>query len=223
MAGIRKRDPEVMKQISSFVEEYFFEYHQSPSMQKIATAIGISKSTAYYYVNEMAEKGMLDYDGKNIETRSMQKSDYKMNRAPVLGGIACGSPELTEEDFEEFIALPVALFGEGDFFVLRTHGDSMIEVGIEDGDKVVVKKQNHAKAGDIVVALVGNETTLKTYYPEPEKQRVRLHPENQTMKDIIVRECYIQGVAEHVIKKLYSYAEDRLQELHRRKKVAARW
>ena len=149
MAGTRKRNPEIMKQISSFVEEYFFEYHGSPSMQKIATAIGTSKSTAYYYVNEMAEKGMLDYDGKNIETRSMQKSDYKMNRAPVLGAIACGSPELTEEDFEEFIALPVALFGEGDFFVLRTHGDSMIDAGIEDGDKVVVKKQNHAKAGDI--------------------------------------------------------------------------
>ena len=145
---------------------------------------------------------MLDYDGKNIETRSMQKSDYKMNRAPVLGAIACGSPELTEEDIEEFIALPVALFGEGDFFVLRTHGDSMIEAGIEEGDKVVVNKQNHAKAGDIVVALVGNETTLKRYYPEPEKQRVRLHPENKTMKDIIVRECYIQGVAEYVIKKL---------------------
>ena len=110
MAGTRKRNPEIMKQISSFVEEYFFEYHGSPSMQKIATAIGTSKSTAYYYVNQMAEKGMLDYDGKNIETRSMQKSDYKMNRAPVLGAIACGSPELTEEDFEEFIALPVALF-----------------------------------------------------------------------------------------------------------------
>ena len=202
MAGTRKRNPEIMKQISSFVEEYFFEYHGSPSMQKIATAIGTSKSTAYYYVNEMAEKGMLDYDGKNIETRSMQKSDYKMNRAPVLGAIACGSPELTEEDFEEFVALPVALFGEGDFFVLRSHGDSMVDAGIEDGDKVVVKKQNHAKAGDIVVALVGNETTLKRYYPEPEKQRVRLHPENKTMKDIIVRECYIQGVAEHVIKRL---------------------
>ena len=202
MAGIRKRDPEIMKQISSFVEEYFFEYHQSPSLQKTATAVGISKATAYRYVVEMDDKGMLDYDGRHIETRSMQRSDYKMNRAPVLGAIACGSPELTEEDFEEFIALPVALFGEGDFFVLRTHGDSMIEVGIEDGDKVVVKKQNHANAGDIVVALVGNETTLKRYYPESEKQRVRLHPENKTMKDIIVRECYIQGVAEHVIKKL---------------------
>lgn len=77
----------------------------------------------------------------------------------------------------------------------------MIEAGIDDGDKVVVRKQNHANAGDIVVALVDNETTLKTY-PEPEKHRIRLHPENKTMKDIIVRECYIQGVAEHVIKKL---------------------
>lgn len=78
----------------------------------------------------------------------------------------------------------------------------MVDVGIEDGDMVVVKKQDHAKAGDIVVALVGNETTLKTYYPEPQKHRVRLHPENKTMSDIIVRECYIQGVAERVIKKL---------------------
>ena len=202
MAGLRKRNPETMKEIQAFVEDYFFEYHQSPSMQKVADAIGTSKSTAYYYVMEMARNGMLHYDGKTIETPHTQKSDYKMNRAPVLGSIVCGSPELTEEDFEEFIALPVALFGEGDFFVLRTHGDSMIDAGIEDGDKVVVKKQNHAKAGDIVVALVGNETTLKRYYPEPEKQRVRLHPENKTMKDIIVRECYIQGVAEHVIKKL---------------------
>lgn len=202
MAGIRKRDPEIMKQIAVFVEEYYFEYRRSPSLQKIADTVGISKATAYRYVVEMDDKGMLRYDGKSIQTRSIQKSDYKMNRVPVLGSIACGSPELTEEDFEEFIALPVALFGEGDFFILRTHGDSMVDAGIEDGDMVVVKKQDHAKAGDIVVALVGNETTLKTYYPEPQKHRVRLHPENKTMSDIIVRECYIQGVAERVIKKL---------------------
>ena len=86
--------------------------------------------------------------------------------------------------------------------MLRTHGDSMIEAGIKEGDMVVVRKQNHANHGDIVVALVGNETTLKTYYPEPEKRRIRLHPENKTMKDMIVKECNIQGVAMHVIKKL---------------------
>lgn len=202
MERARKRSIETMKEIQSFVKDYFFEYHQSPSMQKIADAIGTSKSTAYYYIMEMAQKGMLHYNGTTIETPRTQKSDYKMNRVPVLGSIVCGSPELTEEDCEEFVALPVALFGEGDFFALRTHGDSMVDAGIEEGDLVVVKKQDHAEYGDIVVALVGTETTLKTYYPEPEKQRIRLHPENAGMKDILVNACSIQGVAKHVIKKL---------------------
>lgn len=202
MAGIRTKDPKKMERIRSFVDDYFFEHRQSPSIQKIATAVGISKSTAHAYIMEMAEKGMLDYNGKSIETHIIRKSDYEMNRAPVLGNIVCGSPELTEEDFEEFIALPVALFGKGDFFVLRTHGESMIDAGINEGDMVVIKKQDHANYGDIVVALVGNETTLKTYYPDAEHQIVRLHPENKSMEDIIVKECRIQGVAKHVIKQL---------------------
>ncbi len=202
MAGIRKKDPSIMKQIVDFVEQYYFDYHLSPSLQKIASDIGINKSTVYRYLVEMDRKGMLRYDGTSIETKSIERTDYTMNRAPVLGSVVCGSPELAEEDFEEFVALPVALFGQGDFFVLRTHGDSMVDAGIDEGDKVVVKKQNYANYGDIVVALVGNETTLKTYYPEPDKKRIRLHPENSSMKDIIVTECDIQGVAKHVIKKL---------------------
>ena len=202
MPGIRKKDPQIMREIKSFIEDYYFEYHQSPSLQKIATAVGIGRTTAYRYIVDMNENGMLHYDGKRIETKNIRRSDFKMNRVPLLGGVACGSPELTEEDFEEFIALPVALFGEGEFFVLHTHGDSMIDAGINEGDKVVVRKQDYASAGDIVVALVDNETTLKTYYPEPEKRRVRLHPENKTMEDIIVKECNIQGVAKYVIKKL---------------------
>ena len=145
---------------------------------------------------------MLSYDGKAIQTKAMTKSDYALTRVPVLGNVVCGSPEFSEEDFEEFVALPVALFGHGDFFILRTHGNSMIEAGIDEGDMVVVKKQNYADCGDMVVALIDNETTLKTYYPEPEKKRIRLHPENRDMKDIVVRECIIQGVAKHVIKKL---------------------
>ena len=199
---MRSKSPELMKEICTYVSDYYRIKRSSPSVSEIAKGVGIAKTTAYRYLIEMDEKGMLKYDGQSIDTKNIQRSDYKMNRAPVIGSIACGSPELTDEAFEEFVALPVALFGEGDFYVLRTHGDSMIEAGIDDGDKVVVRKQNHANAGDIVVALVDNETTLKTYYPEPEKHRISLHPENKTMKDIIVRECYIQGVAEHVIKKL---------------------
>ena len=202
MAGIRKKDPKIVRGIKTFVDDYYFEYHSSPTLQKIADGVGISRTTVYRYLLEMDKKGMLSYDGKSIQTKNMIKSDYALNRVPVLGAIACGSPELTEEAFEEFVALPVALFGKGDFFILRTHGNSMIEAGIDEGDMVVVKKQNYADYGDIVVALIENETTLKTYYPEPENKRVRLHPENSDMKDIIVKECNIQGVAKHVIKKL---------------------
>ena len=94
------------------------------------------------------------------------------------------------------------MFGNGTFFLLRANGESMIDAGISPGDMVLVRKQSEATDGDIVVALVDNETTLKTYYPEPENKRIRLHPENASMEDIVVRVCNIQGVAKHVIKKL---------------------
>ena len=199
---MRSKNQELMKQIIQYVEKYDFENHHSPTIRNIAAEFDISVSTAQTYLVEMDEKGMLDYSARNIRTRGMQKADNRLARVPVLGSVVCGSPELAEEDFEEFVALPVALFGEGDFFILRTHGDSMIEAGIEDGDMVVFKKTNIANPGEKIVALIENETTLKTYYQEPEKRRIRLHPENSNMKDIIVEDCNIQGVACHVIKKI---------------------
>ena len=199
MSVTRKRNPEMMKKISSFVEEYFFKYHRSPTMQKIADELGVSKSTAYYYINEMAEKGMLSYDGRTIATTSMQKSIYSVNRSPMIGNIVCGTPEYSEENFEGYVALPEALFGKGDFFVLRTLGDSMIDAGIEEGDMVVVSKQNTVNIGDIVVALVDNETTLKTYMQNDEGIMF-LRPQNKSMEDIYPENCYIQGVAKYIIK-----------------------
>ena len=199
MSVTRQRNSEKMKKISSFVEEYFFEYHRSPTMQKIADEFGVSKSTAYYYINEMAEKGMLSYDGKTITTSSMQKSIYLTNRAPVIGNIICGTPEYSEENFEGFVSLPEALFGKGDFFVLRTHGDSMIDAGIDNGDMVVVSKQNTANVGDMVVALVDSDTTLKTYMVN-EEGRMFLRPQNKSMSDIYPDNCFIQGVVKFIIK-----------------------
>ena len=161
--------------------------------------MGVSKSTAYYYINEMAEKGMLSYDGRTISTTSMQNSIYSVNRAPMIGNIVCGAPEYSEENFEGYVTLSEALFGTGDYFVLRTHGDSMIDAGIEEGDMVVVSKQNTANIGDIVVALVDNETTLKTYMQNDEG-RMFLRPQNKSMEDIYPENCYIQGVAKYIIK-----------------------
>lgn len=85
---------------------------------------------------------------------------------------------------------------------MRASGQSMIEAGIDDGDLVVVRKQVEANEGDIVVALVDNQNTLKRYYRDNANKKVILHPENKTMKDIIVDDCYIQGVACHIIKKI---------------------
>jgi len=199
MGGIRKKNPETMEKILKFAEEYYFEHHSSPSMGEIALALNIGRSTAYKYLVEMDEKGILSYDGNIIVTPDMSKANYKVNKAPIVGNVVCGEPEYAEENFEEYVALPEALFGKGDFFILRTHGDSMIEAGIEEGDMVVVKKQNVANGGDMVVALVENETTLKTLAFDREGRLV-LHPENRTMEDIYPSECYIQGVVKYIIK-----------------------
>ena len=126
----------------------------------------------------------------------------KYRQIPVLGEIACGDPILAEENIEEYVSLPTAIFGKGDFFILRASGQSMIEAGIDDGDLVVVKKQVEANDGDIVVALVDNQNTLKRYFRDDENKKIILHPENKKMKDIIVDECCIQGVACHIIKEL---------------------
>ena len=128
--------------------------------------------------------------------------NYESVKVPVLGSVSCGVPKLAIENIEEYIRLPVALFGRGDFFILRANGDSMIEAGIDDGDLVLIREQNYADPGQIVVALMDDEATLKRFYPEPKKRRFRLHPENSALKNIYVKECIIQGIAVKVLKDL---------------------
>lgn len=191
-----------MKDICDFIEEYQFEYHRTPSMDLIAEVVGTVKSNVHKYLGEMERLGMIYRQGRSITVRSKVQSSPKLNRVPILGNISCGTPEYAEENYEEYVPLPAALFGEGEFFILRASGRSMIEAGIEPGDLVVVRKQSCADEGDIVVALVEGETTLKRFYRDEDRQCVCLHPENKEMEDIFVKNCYIQGVAQHVIKAL---------------------
>ena len=150
----------------------------------------------------MDERGLISYDGKRISNARIEKlsSNSGVIRAAVVGSIACGIPNLAEENIEEYVSLPRSMFGNGEFFILRANGESMIDAGIETGDLVVIRKQSCAEDGQIVVALVEDETTLKRLYRENGK--VRLHPENRDMDDIIVDDCIIQGVAVKVIKDL---------------------
>ncbi len=190
---MRSKSPELMNEIKKYIEDYYLQNRQSPSTTKIAEAVGIARGTAYKYLVEMAEKNMIEYDGQEIRTNVTRKYSGEQTQTPIVGSIPCGSPQYEEENIEEYVSLPTAIFGKGDFFILRASGQSMIDAGIDDGDLVVVKKQVEANEGDIVVALVDNQNTLKRYFRDDENKKIILHPENKKMKDIIVDECCIQG------------------------------
>ena len=144
---------------------------------------------------------MLDYQGhRNIRTKMQEKKSSASIGVPILGAVSCGVPKFAEENIDEYVRLPVSIFGKGDYFLLRADGDSMIDAGIETGDLVLIRQQDTAEPGQIVVALMEDEATLKRYFPEPKKHRIRLHPENPRMEDIYVESCVIQGVAVKVIK-----------------------
>ena len=121
---------------------------------------------------------------------------------PVVGRVPAGRPVLAVEDIEDYMMVPRELASNGECFALRVRGESMINAGILSGDYVIVRKQPDAESGDIVVALVDNETTLKRFYRDKKHRCCRLHPENSKMKDIYVQDCTIQGVAQNVIKAL---------------------
>ena len=199
-----KKNVALFGEIENYINDYKEKYSgASPSIREIAAVLGVNYSTVSRYLKQMREEGIVDYDGhRNITTRASKITREESLKVAVLGSVACGVPRLAEENIEEYVRLPVSLFGSGDFYILRAVGDSMMGAGIDDGDLVIVRQQNYADAGQIIVALMEDEATLKRYYPEPENKRVRLHPENDSMSDIYVAECLIQGVAVKVIKNL---------------------
>ena len=197
---MRSKDKTLMAAIEKFVSDYTDSNGISPTMQEVADGVGSSKATVQRYIAQLCDDGILDYSG--YRTMTSTKTKAAAIRVPVLGTIACGIPKFAEENIEEYVRLPVALFGKGNFFILRAYGDSMIEVGIDNGDLVLIRQQNYADEGQIVVALMEDEATLKRFYPEPKKHRIRLHPENSRMDDIYVDNCEIQGIAVKVLKDL---------------------
>ncbi len=199
---MRSKSPELMNQICKYVEKYYLQNGHSPSTSMIGEAVGIARGTAYKYLVEMSNRGMIEYDGHEIQTPVTKKVNTDIAQTAIVGSIPCGSPNYEEENIEEYISLPTAIFGSGEFYILRASGDSMINAGIEDADLVVIRKQNTANEGDIVVALVDNQNTLKRFYRDKKNKKIILRPENEKYQDIIVDDCFIQGVACNVIKSL---------------------
>lgn len=193
-------------QIEAFISDYRRRNGISPTMQEIADYCDINKSTVRKHLKKMEREGRITSQGGKrgylTKTPLIEVPDGDV--IPIVGRIACGSPILAQEDIEDYVKLPERIFGRGPFFLLRAKGDSMIDAGIDSGDLVLIRQQSTAEPGQIIVALVNDdeEATLKRYYPEPEKSRIRLHPENESMEDIFVEHCTIQGVAVHILKKI---------------------
>ena len=185
------------------VKEYLFEqqylHNTTPTIREMERALNIPRATLSRYVNDMKELNILSSHGHRSIKIGNQNN---MVPVPVLGSVSCGVPKFAEEYFETFVSMPVELVGQGEFYFLRANGDSMIGAGINDGDLVLIRKQSYADNGQIVLAFVESEATLKRFFYDQKKKQIRLHPENKTMFDMFPVECEIQGVAVYVMKAL---------------------
>ena len=204
---MRTKDPEKMDAIRRFVNRYYRERQQAPTIDEISTGTGSPRSTVQRYLQELGEKGLLHYRRGILSPPEEAKMKSAYVSAPLLGSIPCGEPEDEEELIDEYVSLPVSMFGKGDFYVLRAAGDSMADAGIEEGDFVIIERHSAVSEGDIVVALdAENRSTLKRFsgYDVAEGCYV-LSYENAARypgKVIFVKEFTVQGVARKVLKAL---------------------
>ena len=172
-----------------------------PSIREICEAVNLSSpSTAHAHLHALAQKGYLKLNPNKKRAMEVLESDdspaqssrQEMVDIPVLGKISAGLPALADENMEYTFPVPQDFLNSNkQLFMLRVHGESMIEVGIEDGDLLIIEEACTARNGDIVVALVGEEATVKTFYSEP--NRIRLQPENRSMEPIYVDDMQIIG------------------------------
>ena len=201
---MRTKNQELMTKMINFIDSEYQKNGSAPTLREIASEFNITSACVSHYLTEMKEKGLIQSSGKSrgVKTSKMQSMLNEVSYLPVVGSIACGTPILAEENIEKYLPVPNDFLGAGKFFILRANGNSMIKAGIEDGDYVIVKQQETAEIGQIVVALINDEATLKRYYLDNGKQQVRLHPENDEMKDMYFKNIVIQGIAVKVIKDL---------------------
>lgn len=194
---ITKRQQEAYDYICSFTAAHGYP----PSVREIGSAIGLSSpSTVHSHLHKLEEAGYIKRDpnkprtieitgpgaeklqqGAQLATVS-QDVDKNTITLPVVGRVAAGTPILAEQNVEEVMTLPTSVVGDSNSFILRVRGESMINAGIFDGDYIVVREQHDAHNGEIVVAMIDDSATVKTFYRE--KDRIRLQPENDTMEPI---------------------------------------
>ena len=190
--NLTKRQQEIFE----FIKRYSSQHGYPPTVRDIGKAIGLtSSSTVHTHLANLEKIGLLRRDPSKPRALELLVDQAKKavgpSGLPVVGRVAAGSPVLAEENIEEYVEVPQLAGGDSGAYVLRVSGDSMRDAGILDGDHVVVRKQETARNGEIVVALVGEEATVKRYFKESD--HIRLQPENDSHEPIRTRDAEILG------------------------------
>ena len=209
---LNKREKAILK----YIEKQIKANSYPPSVREIGKAVGLSSTaTVHGYLAKLEEKGYIKKESQKGRTLRLLKGILKEEKkeepkqvytsremvdVPVIGKITAGAPILAVENVTDTFPIPIDFVGNSESFMLTVSGESMIEAGILDGDYILVKKQNTAENGEIVVALIGDEATVKTFYKETD--HIRLQPENSTMEPIIVPNCEILGKVAGVFRKM---------------------
>lgn len=192
--SIDKKDKQT--EIYEFIKDQIFQKGYPPSVREICKGVGLSStSTVHGHLARLEKKGMIRRDSTKPRTIEILKDpiiNKEMINIPIIGKVTAGQPILAVENIED--TFPISLNyipSNKDLFILNISGESMIDAGIFDGDLAIIEKTNYAENGDIVVALIDNEATLKRFFKE--KDYIRLQPENKTMTPILVKDCTIVG------------------------------
>jgi len=187
------------QEIFDFIKSYSARFGYPPTVRDIGKAVGLaSSSTVHAHLANLEKLGLLRRDPTKPRAIEMLdraveqvKSIVRPDGLPLVGQVAAGSPVLAEENIEEYVPVPQLAGGDEGEYVLRVRGDSMVDAGILPDDYVVVRPQETAEDGEIVVALVGEEATVKRFFREDD--HIRLQPENATMEPIRSREVQVLG------------------------------
>ena len=190
------------QQIYDYLCEYMQAHGYAPSVREICQAVGLSStSTVASHLNVLEEEGYIKRDAKKPRAMVIPALEERGSSAPaehdrtvdlpLVGDVAAGVPILAEQNIEETIAVPIGIMGDAGSFILRVKGESMINIGIMDGDYLVVREQSVAGNGEVIVALLDDSATVKTFYKEA--NRVRLQPENDSMDPIYCENPKILG------------------------------
>ncbi|MCL2323847.1 MAG: transcriptional repressor LexA [Oscillospiraceae bacterium] len=189
------------KDVFVFIKNYISQKGYPPSVREICVGVDLkSTSTVHGHIESLIKKGLLKKDP--TKPRTLELTDKKeLITIPIVGTVTAGAPILAVENIQNEFVLPIEFTKSNEeLFMLKIKGDSMIECGIMDGDLVIVQKQETAKNGDIVVALIENDATVKRFFKE--ENHIRLQPENKRLKPIIVDDCSILGVLIGLYRKL---------------------